>query len=114
MRPGDAMKFAPSDNEGAGNAGCRVHPQPCLQQRNNAQASHTGTPQQSGIPCAMVLRLIRDLPGVPGLLATVLGGLSSANLMPASGHQDHATSPNAWTALVSRGSHVHRTPPHVS
>jgi len=23
------------------------------------------------IPCAMVLRLIRDLPGVPGLLATV-------------------------------------------
>ena len=27
--------------------------------------------ERSGIPCTMVLRLIRDLPGVPGLLATV-------------------------------------------
>jgi hypothetical protein len=30
-----------------------------------------GTPQQSGIPCTMVYRLIRALPGVPGLIATV-------------------------------------------
>ena len=27
--------------------------------------------ERSGIPCTTVLRLIRDLPGVPGLLATV-------------------------------------------
>jgi hypothetical protein len=31
----------------------------------------TGTPKQSGIPCTMVLRLIRDLPGVRALIATV-------------------------------------------
>jgi hypothetical protein len=37
----------------------------------------TGTPKHSGIPCTMVLRLIRVLLGVPGLLATVaLGHLS--------------------------------------
>jgi hypothetical protein len=32
----------------------------------------TGTSKRSDIPCAMVLRLIRDLLGVPGLLATVV------------------------------------------
>jgi hypothetical protein len=47
------------------------------------------------LPCAMVLRLIRDLPGVPGLIAPVAGGSSSAGLIPASGDQDHATSPSA-------------------
>ena len=39
---------------------------------------HAAEPQvqpTSGIPCAMVLTLIRDLPGVPGLLATVAGKL---------------------------------------
>jgi hypothetical protein len=50
----------------------RTHPQPCVQNKTNTQASvTTGTPKHSGIPCAMVLRLIRDLPGVPGLLAPV-------------------------------------------
>jgi hypothetical protein len=31
----------------------------------------TGQAGSTGIPCAMVLRLIRALPGVPGLIATV-------------------------------------------
>jgi hypothetical protein len=31
----------------------------------------TGSAKSSGIPCAMVLRLIRALPGAPGFLATV-------------------------------------------
>jgi hypothetical protein len=31
----------------------------------------TGSAETSGIPRAMVLRLIRDLPGAPGLLATI-------------------------------------------
>jgi len=34
----------------------------------------TGPPKHSGIPCAMVLRLIRDLPGVPGSKASITGG----------------------------------------
>jgi hypothetical protein len=41
-----------------------------LQQEKQAAVT-TGTPKRSGIPCAMVLRLIHDLPGVPGFLATV-------------------------------------------
>ena len=31
----------------------------------------TGLPKRSGIPCTMVERLLRALPGVPGLLASV-------------------------------------------
>src|SRR5438552_17908715 len=34
-------------------------------------AGTTGTRRTSGLPCAMGLRLIRDLPGAPGFLATV-------------------------------------------
>jgi hypothetical protein len=37
----------------------------------------------------------------------------AANLMPASGHQDHATSPSASSALVSSTLRVHRIPPLV-
>ena len=33
--------------------------------------------------------------------------------MPASGHQDHTTSPSASGALVSGTIRVHRIPPHV-
>ena len=33
---------------------------------------HHRSAETSGIPCTMVLRLIRALPGVPGLLATVI------------------------------------------
>jgi hypothetical protein len=41
-----------------------------LQQKKQAAVT-TGQAGSTGIPCAMVLRLIRDLPGVPGLIATV-------------------------------------------
>jgi len=33
--------------------------------------------------------------------------------MPASGHQDHTTSPSASGALVNSAVSVHRIPPHV-
>src|ERR1700739_4862689 len=70
-----------------------------------------GTPTSSGIPCATVLRLIRVLPGVPGFLATVASGSSTAGLIPASGDQDHTISPSAPAALVFRRLCVHRIPP---
>jgi hypothetical protein len=37
----------------------------------------------------------------------------AANLMPASGHQDHTTSPSASGALVRHTIRVHRIPPRV-
>jgi hypothetical protein len=51
----------------------------------------------------MVYGLLRDLLGEPGFLATVIGVMRSiiANLTPASGSQDHTTSPSAKTSLVS-------------
>ena len=39
-----------------------------LQTKKQAAVT-TGSAGSTGIPCAMVLRLIRVLPGVPGLLA---------------------------------------------
>jgi hypothetical protein len=40
--------------------------------RKKAGGSHHRSSRTSGIPCAMGLRLIRDLLGAPGLLATVV------------------------------------------
>ena len=71
----------------------------------------TGTSKRSDIPCAMVLRLIRGLPGVPGFLATVADRSSSIDLIPASGDQDPTISSSAPAALVSHRLRVHRIPP---
>src|SRR6201999_3785224 len=66
-RPGDAITSLPPKIEGAGNAGCTPHPLPCVQNKENAREANTGTPKSSGTPCAMVLRLLRDLPREPAL-----------------------------------------------
>jgi hypothetical protein len=78
-----------------------------LQQKTQAAVT-TGTPTHAGLPCAMVLRLIRDLLGVPGFLATV--ALPTQCLIPASGNQDHTISPTAPIPLVARNRLVHRIP----
>jgi hypothetical protein len=54
-------------NEGAGNAGCALHPRPPVQQKSTG-VSNQGYTATAGIPCTMVLRLIRDLPGDRALL----------------------------------------------
>jgi hypothetical protein len=73
---------------------------------------HAAEPQvqpTSGIPCATVLTLIRDLPGVPGLLATVarrsLHGLSAS--VGAPGPHDFTS---AKMPLVRQHLDVHRFP----
>jgi len=45
-----------SGHKGAGKAGCQPHPQPRMQRkvRNSIRGFTTGTPKQSGLPCAMV------------------------------------------------------------
>src|SRR5205807_1093635 len=59
--------------------------------RKRPQGSRT-----TGTPCAMVLRLIRALLGVPGLLAAVAPAKRPArSLIPASGDRDHTISPYA-------------------
>src|SRR3984957_6642696 len=90
----------PLRTEGAGNTGCPLHPQPRVQSVESTRVSHhrfTGTP---GISCAMVLTVSFVLSPVTGLVVTVASGVTSTNLTPASGRQDHTTSPSAKAPLV--------------
>ena len=56
---------------------------------------------------------LRALPGDRACLPPSPAELSSANLTPASGRQDHTTSPSARGALVRSVPCVHRIPPRV-
>jgi hypothetical protein len=71
----------------------------------------TVTPERPGIPYAMVLTVSFVLSLVTGLVATIAcGNVISANLTPASGRQDHTTSPSASARFVKRAARVHRIP----
>jgi hypothetical protein len=61
----------------------------------------------------MVYDLFRALPGDPAFLPPSLTRKIPANLTPASGRQDHTTSPSALVPFVSSTISVHRIPPHV-
>src|ERR1700754_5113264 len=89
--------FAPPKTEGAGNAGCTLHPRsrvPYAQAEEGAH-EHTGQRRQSDIPCAMVLRLTSCSPRRGGLVVTVIPEKRQLleNLTPASRRQDHTTWP---------------------
>ena len=97
FRPRFSKTTSPQNQEGAGNAGCLLHPRSRVQKC--AQKAHTSIQvqsEQSGIPCAMVLRLIPRSPRRRIRLVTVAGGLmvsrarsgfakTSADLTPATG-----------------------------
>src|SRR6516165_399123 len=70
----------------------------------------TGSARSTGIPCAVVLRLIRGLPGEPGFLATVTARIAPRDLAPASGRQDHTISPSAERCSSMQRIRVHRSP----
>ena len=76
---------------------------------------HTGQLEHSGLPCAMGLRLISCSPrsGRARCHRRPREVFPLANLTPASGRQDHTTSPYASGAHVYRAIRVHRIPPHV-
>ena len=109
MRPSCAFISHPL--EGVGNAGCPLHPQPRVQcvgsTRVSSPRSHRDHP---AFPHAMVLTASFVLSPVTGLVChrhqRILAVSvrsdrhASANLTPASGRQDHTTSPSA--ASISR------------
>jgi hypothetical protein len=71
----------------------------------------TVTPGSPGIPYAMVLTVSFGLSLVTGLVCHHrLAKCISQSLMPASGHQDHTTSPSALARFVKRTIGVHRIP----
>ena len=50
-----SMNLRPNKTEGAGKAGCLVHPQPRVQCRIAHGLVTTGSPRTPGLPCAIVL-----------------------------------------------------------
>src|ERR1700688_4562749 len=111
-RPGRCKNFRPE--EGAGKAGCALHPRSRVQDaRKNAHTSIQVQRRQSGLPCAMVLTAYFVLSPVIGLschrrpaktgeVRARLGRLClSRDLTPASRRQDHTTSPSA--AVLRQG-----------
>jgi hypothetical protein len=112
------MNSVPPKQEGAGKTGCALHP------RSRVQTAHKKTHtsiqvqrRQSGLPCAMGLRLISCSPRRPALLPPSLPRSVSfpRNLTPASGCQDHTTSPYASMHSSARSDRactesVHRIP----
>ncbi len=101
------------NEEGAGNAGCALHPRSrvlkCAKKRTRAYRFSGGSPAS---PAQWFDGLYRALPGEPGFLATIIGAMRSiiANLTPASGRQDHTTLPYAKVPFVVRYVCVHRIP----
>jgi len=104
-------KARPRETEGAGKA--RPRPRPVARLRKECRRQVPQVPAgRPGLPCAMGLRLIRDLLGAPGFLATVIRAMPShrkamsrsivTNLISASGYQDHTTSPSATSPVVLR------------
>src|SRR5438876_11719074 len=86
--------------EGAGNAGCALHPRPRVQQKNTRVSNHRYT-ASTGIPCTMVLTVSFVISPVTGLFChRHFAGIIPRTLAPASGRQDHTTSPSAEALLV--------------
>ncbi len=65
-RPSFSIKSSLFETEGAGKTGCPPHPWSACNKK--ARGRTTGTSRTTGLPCAMVLRLIRALPGDQALL----------------------------------------------
>ena len=106
-RPGFVITL---DKEGAGNAGCTLHPRSRVQIAHNK--THTSIQvqrRQSDIPCAMVLRLMPRSPRRRIRLVTVTAGLMAdptrldrarhRQLDTSNGCQDHTVLPYATTRL---------------
>src|SRR6266852_4615036 len=102
-----------SPKEGVGNAGCPWHPQPRVRFALVEMHTSKRVPRNHpAFPHAMVLTVSFVLSPVTGLFChrrsadMVLSkpgwaDLTSANLTPASGRQDHTTSPSTATSFVS-------------
>jgi len=91
---------------------CRAPDAPASRVCNGSGSAHTRSSGHTGFTRHSPrngLRLISRSPRRPGSFATVARGVASTNLTPASGCQDHTTSPSASGALVLKR---HPRPPH--
>ena len=114
IRPRFCLNSRPLQSEGAGNAGRPMRPRSRVQdvvvKRTRAYRSHRNHP---AFPAQWFYGYIALSP-VTGLFGhRRLRELPFTNLTPASGRQDHTTSPSASTPFVNGAIRVHRIPPHV-
>jgi hypothetical protein len=92
----------PSEQRAQGIPGARCTRGLACKGRRETHTSIQVQRRQSGIPCAMVLRLITRSPRRSGFFVTVAGGVLTADLTPASRRQDHTTLPSALATPVKR------------
>src|ERR1700754_995875 len=101
--------------EGAGNAGCALHPRSRVPK--NAHLAHTsiqGSGNTPTSPAQWLYGLLRALPGGAGLLSpSPPRSLLLKSLTPASRHQDHTTWPYA-SAFSSAREKIALTPKRPS
>src|SRR2546429_8439814 len=108
------MNLSPFETEGAGNAGRPMRPKPRVQMVSEAhEHSHHGhTGNHPAFPAQWFYGFLRALPGDQACL-TPSPALLIADLTPASGRQNHTTSPSGSARFVKRTARVHRIPPRV-
>src|SRR5256885_1450481 len=119
--PRFSNSFAPLKREGAGNAGCALHPRSrvpkCVKKAHTSIQGSGNTPTS---PAQWLYGLLRALPGERAFLPpSPLRRLLLKNLAPASRRQDHTTSPYAlaFSSGVKKRLTPKRPPhpaPHVS
>src|SRR5262245_50832935 len=107
---------SPSSNiEGAGKAGCWLHPWvPCNKKHGGRTTGSTGAVRLSlrdGVTVSFVLFPVTGLSCHRRLSRKLV---RAKDLAPASGRQNHTTSPSADVAFVSRNTCVHRISPQRS
>src|SRR6202035_3372110 len=109
------LLVSPSQSEGAGNAGRPMRPRAACAgvavERTRVIRSHRNHP---AFP-AQWFTTYTVLSPVIGFLATVVGGVASTDLTPASRRQDHTSSPSALASPVKRAaaSTALRPPPRA-
>jgi hypothetical protein len=102
LRPRDARNLCPSKDRGRRECRMRVAPEAACAAKSTGVSNHRYT-ASAGIPCAMVLTGSFVLSPVTGLFCHRRPQDAECvftNLAPASGRQDHTTSPSAATSLV--------------
>ena len=113
IRPSFARKLLTLQSEGAGKAGCALHPRSRVQ--NAREKTHTSIQVQRKHPTfpAQWFTAYSVLSPAIRICLSPSSALAGANLTPTLRRQDHTSSPSAPVALVSRNCRVHRIPPRV-